>query len=59
MSWRARSRDNKVGIEAGCGLDKRVVGVPIQVGANILCFPCRLDRFRGSPRLSGGKPAGT
>jgi hypothetical protein len=45
------SRERSVGIETGCGLDGRGVGVRVPVGSRIFSSPHRPDRFWGPPSL--------
>jgi hypothetical protein len=44
-------RDSAFGIATGYGLDGRVVGVRVPVGARLYSFPRRRDRFWGPPSL--------
>jgi hypothetical protein len=43
------SLDSVVGIVTGCGLDGQGIGVRVPVGARILSFPLRSDRFWDPP----------
>jgi hypothetical protein len=45
------SLDSAVGIATGYGLDDRGIGVRVPVILRIFTFPCRPDRFWGSPIL--------
>jgi hypothetical protein len=50
-----KSRDSVLDIATGYGLDDKVVGVRVPVGARILISPCRPDRLWGPPSfLSNG-----